>query len=323
MSACYFGQLGGPEDQQQADTDAAGMSDGSSGAMDPTAGGADTDGADTSTTGSTPDPTGDGSTGQPADPGTPGDGIPCDIEEILATNCRACHGATPAGGAPNSLLTIDDLLADALTAPGSSVAEASADRIQGIGGAVMPPAPAAPLSQADIDTWTAWVDAGTPTGDCADPPIDPFDVDPVCTTNTYWTQGLFSESDRMNPGRECIACHENPGAFGGNEGGPGFAFAGTLFATAHEPDDCNGVNGGAQVVITDANGATVTMSVNSAGNFYAEPGSVPGTFTAPLTAKVVANGQERVMATALESGDCNHCHTQDGTEMAPGRIILP
>ena len=29
------------------------------------------------------------------------------------------------------------------------------------------------------------------------------------------------------------------------------------------------------------------------------------------------------MATAQMSGDCNRCHTQAGTQDAPGRVLLP
>jgi hypothetical protein len=37
----------------------------------------------------------------------------------------------------------------------------------------------------------------------------------------------------------------------------------------------------------------------------------------------VYQGHERAMNAAPASGDCNTCHTQDGTMNAPGRIVLP
>jgi hypothetical protein len=43
----------------------------------------------------------------------------------------------------------------------------------------------------------------------------------------------------------------------------------------------------------------------------------------PFHAKVTYMGRERAMATAQTSGDCNSCHTQNGTMSAPGRILLP
>ena len=46
-------------------------------------------------------------------------------------------------------------------------------------------------------------------------------------------------------------------------------------------------------------------------------------FKYPYTAKVLYNGNERVMHAEQTSGDCNACHTQYGTQDAPGRILLP
>jgi hypothetical protein len=34
-------------------------------------------------------------------------------------------------------------------------------------------------------------------------------------------------------------------------------------------------------------------------------------------------GRERAMVTMQTSGDCNSCHTQNGANAAPGRIVLP
>lgn len=256
--------------------------------------------------------------------GPEGDGLPCEINDILAESCRACHGSTPSGGAVSSMMTYDDLLADALTSPGTSVGALSLQRMQADQGQ-MPPMPAPKLPQAQIDVWAAWVDAGMPTGDCSPDPEepDPFDVDPMCTTDTYWNGGLFGESSRMNPGRACIDCHENPQNYGGDEGGPYFAFAGTLYASGHEPDDCNGVDGGisgAHIVITASNGQSLSLTPNSAGNFYTEDTPGPGPW---MVSVLAADGTERAMAGAIESGDCNSCHTQDGANDAPGRILIP
>ena len=122
----------------------------------------------------------------------------------------------------------------------------------------------------------------------------------------------------MYPGRPCIACHVM-------KRGPAFSAAGTIFPSAHEPDDCNGVDGlftGAAVVITDATGKVFTTGANVAGNF--EFFSINDKITPPYHAKVlVANGRERVMVTAQTSGDCNACHTVAGVMAAPGRIMLP
>jgi hypothetical protein len=126
-----------------------------------------------------------------------------------------------------------------------------------------------------------------------------------------WTSG---EGPTMRPGEACIACHSRGE-------GPTFALAGTVFQTAHEPNDCLGVNGPtarATVVIVDANNRTVTMNVNASGNF-----SYSGALATPFRAKVVQNGVERIMATPQTTGDCNRCHTVAGANGAPGRIMLP
>jgi hypothetical protein len=130
-----------------------------------------------------------------------------------------------------------------------------------------------------------------------------------------WTGGNQGSAS-MNPGRACINCHATTGGEA-----PTFAIAGTLYPTGHEPDLCNGVNGGtagAQVVITDAANRTVTLTPNAAGNF-----TYTGALTTPFHAKVSYQGRERIMSAAQTTGDCNSCHTQNGANGAPGRITLP
>jgi len=120
----------------------------------------------------------------------------------------------------------------------------------------------------------------------------------------------------MNPGQACISCHSSSGGEG-----PRYVIAGTLYPTGHEPNNCNGTNGntGARVVVTGSNGTSVTLTPNSAGNFYSST-SLAG----PYKAKVVDSaGKERVMVSAAPNGDCNTCHTQTGANSAPGRITLP
>ena len=72
------------------------------------------------------------------------------------------------------------------------------------------------------------------------------------------------------------------------------------------------------VRITGADGKMVTLTPNSAGNFYSQT-----TVATPFQAKVVYMGRERVMIAKQTSGDCNSCHTQNGTNSAPGRIAMP
>jgi hypothetical protein len=128
------------------------------------------------------------------------------------------------------------------------------------------------------------------------------DAPAQCTSGRRWTSG---NGPTMSPGDICQGCH-------------GFTIAGTVYPTVHETGLCYGINGGAEVVITPVCGTPITLEVNSAGNFY-----YTGTVRLPFTAKVVVNGKERVMVGPQTLGDCNACHTQNGLQGAPGRIIVP
>lgn len=256
--------------------------------------------------------------------GPVGDGLPCEIEEIIQQSCRSCHG--PSNLAPSPMMTREDMLADSLTMPGVSLGEASLARIESAD-QPMPPPPASALTPEAHDLFAAWIDAGMPAGDCTpdDTPPDPFDADPTCTSDTWWESGLFTESPDMNPGRACIACHTDPGAFGGDPGeqGPPFAAAGTVYPTGHEPDDCFGVDlPDIWVELQGANGGTARRAVLGSGNFFFEPGDVEG-LSEPYQVKVIAGELERVMVDPAPHGDCNACHTQGGDEDAPGRIVIP
>lgn len=137
-----------------------------------------------------------------------------------------------------------------------------------------------------------------------------FNTPTVCTSATQWTRGDRG-SFSMHPGVACIACHDA-------NRGPSFSIGGTVYPSAHEPDDCNGIKGPAQVVITDAMGKVTTLAVNAAGTFYSA-----ADIALPFRAKVVAGGKERVMVTPQKDGDCNSCHTEKGSNAAPGRIVSP
>lgn len=115
----------------------------------------------------------------------------------------------------------------------------------------------------------------------------------------------------MHPGGPCIDCHTSGGE------GPRFTIAGTVFPSGNELDDCNGSNGAAlTVIITDRNGASVSLTVNDVGNFFTtQP------VAAPFTAKVVSPKGESAMTAPQTNGDCNACHAQTGNSGAPGRVV--
>jgi hypothetical protein len=254
-----------------------------------------------------------------SDAGVPGGVLPCDVQTLLVNRCDSCHGSTPAGGAPRSLVTYANLTMADPANTAMTEAQVALQRMQSTS-SPMPPSPASPATSAEVTALQNWINAGYPsgpgcTGDAGTTGPDPLNASPTCTSNTTWTRGN-SGSSSMNPGQACISCHNSSGGEG-----PRYVIAGTLYPTGHEPNNCNGTNGstGARVVVTGTNGTSVTLTPNGAGNFYSST-SLPG----PYQAKVVdSTGKERVMVSTAPNGDCNSCHTQTGASGAPGRITLP
>jgi len=254
--------------------------------------------------------------GPPTDAGPRGDGgaagLPCDVAAVLA-RCVSCHGTTPSVGSPMSLLTYEDLVAPAPTMPSVSVIALSVTRMQDTV-APMPPGTTPTASAADIATLQAWINAGTPRGTCSGP-TDPYNTPVMCSSGTMWTRGNHG-SQSMRPGMACISCHTQTG----QQFEIPFTIAGTVYPSAHEPDNCNGSSGssGVTVEIVGADGRSQTITPNGVGNFFSE-----SSVALPLTAVVHYQGRTRAMTTAVPSGDCNTCHTESGTTNAPGRIMLP
>ncbi|MBX7117056.1 MAG: hypothetical protein K1X64_22245 [Myxococcaceae bacterium] len=249
------------------------------------------------------------------DAGTPGEGLPCDVEALLASKCRTCHGARLSGNAPMPLVTRDQFLAPSSVA-GLSQGALSVQRMKKVQ-APMPPSGVLPSS--DVAVLENWVNAGMPVGNCSAPDAgpSPFDVPPQCTSATYTGN---TENQYMNPGLACVSCHAQKNAEEGKEELPE-GIAGTAYPSAHEPDHCDGAKGAATVVITDAAGRVFRLPVNAKGNFYLYA-SRSG-LSVPYRARVETANGVREMVTPQESGDCNACHTQNGTHGAPGRILLP
>ncbi len=260
-----------------------------------------------------------GTSYHPADGGTAAS--LCDVLDLLATRCDSCHSSPPLPPAPMSLVSYADLRAPALEDPMKSYAQMSVLRMQNTL-LPMPPAPAAPATAAEIAIIQSWIAAGDPYANCSPPdagasanplsdasPSDAsiggsdYDGPLVCSSGKTYTSGHGST---MRPGDVCQSCH-------------GFKIAGTVYATEHEPLFCDGVNvPGASVVITGANGAATTIPINNVGNFDTNT-----TIALPFRAKVIYDGGERDMLTPQTIGACNSCHTANGANAAPGRIMLP
>ena len=153
----------------------------------------------------------------------------------------------------------------------------------------------------------------------------------------------FSGVPVMQPGADCMQCHRS----GGNGAERVWTAAGTVFP---RPDACpldggpgclTGVQG-VQVLLTDANGQQLTLTTNSAGNFYTDQP------LATLTSIMIQNGKHRMVmnlgvfpdggvdlvsnqvAYPADGGvSCNACHTAAngppilGLYGAPGNLFVP
>jgi cytochrome c553 len=238
--------------------------------------------------------------------------LPCDVASVLQAKCTSCHSSPPVGGAPMSLVSYADLTAQDLSDKTKTVAEQCVVRMQS-STAPMPPGGGATSS--DVQTIQNWISAGYPQGSCGGSggSTTDYNTPVVCTSGV--TNSSSELDSRMHPGGACNGCHSTQGGEA-----PQFQIAGTVYPTAHEPNDCFGVgSGAAQIVIMDASGnVQLTLSTNSSGNFSSQ-----ASISKPYRAKVVANGKERAMSATQTSGDCNSCHTESGANGAPGRIMLP
>jgi len=252
-------------------------------------------------------------------------GLPCEVSYLLEHYCAGCHSSPPSGGAPEPLLKYADLMATAKLDPSQKLGALSLAYIQN---GTMPPKPLATPTAAELAPLQTWVNAGMPMSGCSTavdagtPIANPYDTPLTCTSGTHWTQGDRG-SDNMHPGVACVACHQTSGGEA-----PKLAIGGTVYRTAHEPDDCNGTTSGTggqlTVVITEANGTVHNLPVASSGNFF-----LRGSITTPYKAQVNSGSSMRVMTHTQTSGDCNGCHSvngttnQTGTDPAPGRIMAP
>lgn len=132
----------------------------------------------------------------------------------------------------------------------------------------------------------------------------------ACSSGMAWNGGNKG-SEFMNPGMDCVGCHQANQA-------PKLAVAGTVYTSGTDLDLCTG-NAGAVIEITDANKVVTNFTSNQLGNFYGRN----NTFAMPYTARITLNGKERKMLSPQTSVACNSCHTASGLNGAPGRILLP
>jgi hypothetical protein len=256
------------------------------------------------------------------EPNGPPSDIPCEALTALSKNCHACHSNPPVG-APFSLVSSADFTRASPTDPGQTIAQRAKSRIHDPD-FPMPPASRPRPSSLELAAIDAWLDAGAPVGEsCADGnPVPPPPAEPpppallVCTSGRFWdVANTYDGDEKMNPGLACITCHA------ANEG-PSFHVGGTVYPTLHENDRCYGVEAIGRVEVTDAEGRIYSAAINAYGNFRIDRSA--GLMTFPIRAKVISSsGSVREMPIPAPHGNCNACHTEQGANGAPGRILAP
>lgn len=267
--------------------------------------------------------TSDGAAPIDADPGP--DELPCDVRAILEAACTTCHAAPPNSNAQVALTSRLAFLGPS-SSDGATIARRArallVDREE-----PMPPRSEPRLAVADLATLDAWLAAGSPPGAGATAcgAISARPAPTTCASGTFWTRGDEGARE-MHPGKACRACHLQQA--------PELAyyFAGTGFDDFHAQDDCNSPPPpDARIEILDSAGAiALTLVPDTVGNFTSL--GVAAGVPLPYTARLVANGLVRAMQTPQDSGDCNACHTEQGTNAnnarpddpaPPGRLVWP
>lgn len=95
--------------------------------------------------------------------GSDANGLPCEVQKVLASHCQSCHSAQPQYGAPMPLMTLADLRAPAVSDASKAVYTLVKARTHDAA-RTMPPKPNAALEAADLATLDAWIDGGAATG---------------------------------------------------------------------------------------------------------------------------------------------------------------
>lgn len=104
-------------------------------------------------------------------------------------------------------------------------------------------------------------------------------------------------------GQSCLVCHGWLGP-----ANPEFSVAGTVFKAL---DDKTGV-GGAEVYLTSADGSTVMLTTNAAGNFYVRKEKYVPKYPMLVTVKY-GSIENRMLSSVGRDGSCGDCHAQDAT----------
>jgi hypothetical protein len=183
-----------------------------------------------------------------------------------------------------------------------------------------PPRADGAVADADAAVADAAPPPDAPPPDATPSPPDAAPPDASCASGVLQDPNA-QESEEMQPGVPCIACHVDSNATSGKGDAPVFTFAGTVYAFLHEPDLCEAAGSlGAEVTVDDALAHHFVAPVNAVGNFFVDDTAL---LVPPFT--VTLRFHDRVETAEHEDadGECNRCHSATGDEDAPGRIILP
>ena len=246
--------------------------------------------------------------------------------------CLECHRDPPIKNAPFPIVTRADLLAEPSISTVPTVAQRALIRMRS------PSSPMPPLatdggtrprpSAAELDAFARWIDAGFPgVGTCsdfdagtedagaADAGPDDAGFPTTCASNAFYDPFNEPPGELMNPGLPCPTCHFDNQLFY-----VVFPYAGTVMAGPHEKDRCKSPPPpGATVEILELDGGLFwSWLANSSGSFRTMDAG-----PSPYVARLINDGGTKVSTTTHTSGNCNSCHTEQGTNGATGRLTWP
>jgi hypothetical protein len=107
---------------------------------------------------------GNGNTsGGDGDNSAPGQGLPCELQPVIAAKCQTCHAATPMFGAPMSLVTYDDFMKPAPNDPTKKVYQLAQELINSTDtNERMPQVGSPQLTTDELTAFNNWLSAGAP-----------------------------------------------------------------------------------------------------------------------------------------------------------------
>jgi hypothetical protein len=117
------------------------------------------------------------------------DGLPCDVLQVLASNCQKCHSAAPMFGAPMSLVSYADLQKPSVSDPTLTVAQVAQKRIND---QAAPMPPGGDMGADDRKALNDWLAAGAKQAPETERACD---VNHPTRSEDYWKAGLSPGPD--------------------------------------------------------------------------------------------------------------------------------